>query len=90
MTTERFSFLLPTGGRRAAEVSAGESVATLLAREGFDVHIHDLTRPEIGIAAVKAIVPGLAHVKPRHGTLQRRAGTDAVMPGTPGRPLLVL
>jgi ribosomal protein S12 methylthiotransferase accessory factor len=58
--------------RRPPDVALGEAEAIellhdRLRRAGLDACIVDLQRPDIGVPAVRAFVPGLCHFKPRFG-----------------------
>jgi ribosomal protein S12 methylthiotransferase accessory factor len=69
-------YLLPAGTRslEGFPPAPGDDVLealrhcqTLLERQGLEVLALDLTRPEIGLAVVKAFVPGLRHFWARFG-----------------------
>ncbi len=38
----------------------------VLTSQGLEVLVHDLTRPDLGLTAVKVLVPGLRHMWPRY------------------------
>ena len=44
-----------------------ELVLGRLRRAGLEAYLADLQRPDIGVPAVRAFVPGLCHFKPRLG-----------------------
>lgn len=56
---------LPTVARDDAQIV--EHVLERLRRAGLAAYSRDLQRPEIGVPAVRAFVPGLCHFKPRLG-----------------------
>jgi ribosomal protein S12 methylthiotransferase accessory factor len=58
--------------RRSPDLACDDTQAVELVRErlhraGLEAYVIDLERPEIGVPAVRAFVPGLCHFKPRLG-----------------------
>ncbi|WP_157775552.1 YcaO-like family protein [Hartmannibacter diazotrophicus] len=78
-TTATMPHLLPAGVTTIGErnvtkedlaVPSPSTAAAALEAIGIDVFIFRLTRPDIGIDVVRAIAPGLAHYKPRFGSMR--------------------
>jgi ribosomal protein S12 methylthiotransferase accessory factor len=63
------SYLLPSGSREALQApeAAFDDLVRRLFSIGLRTYAVDLTRPDMGIPAVRLFVPGLCHYKRRLG-----------------------